>query len=179
MTILKSNIKGYSIIELVVSMMLVAIITVPLTIFFGSTIRSFFSGKPPLIVEQVLYDAVNEISDNLREGRGVYTNSNNTTVRFKNKLGQDATILLNTSNYLIERVEGGKTTYIPYYNTVISPQVIFNNSVFGYLTDNNVRWNGTGNITSVELNLTGTYNTPSTIDFYSLILRNIVTLRIK
>ncbi len=162
-----------SLVELVIAMLLVVIIMTPLTLFFGSTIRGFFSQTPPPIVMQTVYDAVGEIGDNLRES-GNITVAGNTSITFR-ATPADITYRLNTTHQVIERVQGTSLTYVPYYNTPTARNKVNLNLTFGYFTNNNVVWlgNNTVDISSINFNLTASLNG------YTLPIRKAVTLRVK
>lgn len=171
---MKSRERGsVSLVELTIAMVLVVIIMTPLTLLFGSTIRGFFSQNPPPIAMQTVYDAVGEIGDNLRES-GNITAANNTSVTFRASPA-DITYRLNTTHNVIERVQSGSITYIPYYNTPTVRNKVSLNLTFDYFSKNNVVWpgNNTVEISSININLT------ASLDNYTIPIRERVTLRVK
>ncbi len=180
LTTSKLNTKGTFLIELTISILLVVIIIAPLTFLFGSTIRGFFVGRPSPFIQQVLNDAMEEISDNLRESLNITVALEN-QVTFFNKAGTEIIFRRNTSTKLLERVEGGITTFIPYYNMPTSTdRVTFEDPPFAYLTlgirsNQTHAWTGGSQapISSVTLTLRGA------LEDSNLTLRGIVTLRRK
>lgn len=168
---LNSDPKGITLVELTITMVLIMIITIPLTIFFGSNIRSYFTGSPPPQVKQVLYGAMGEISDYLRESPGI-TSANSTAVTFLNTNESPISFTLNTLQGVIERNEGSTTTFVPYYNSP-GPGKITLNLTLNYSTRDNAVWTSgnTADISAVGVLLTASY------DSNSLTLNNTVNLR--
>lgn len=157
-----SSTKGLTLIELTIVITLLTIIIVPLTMFFGSSVRTYFTGSPPPRVKQVLYEATTEVSDYLRESPGI-TNINSNSVSFLTADGSSSITFATNSSRII-RTQGTNSTFVPYYN------VSGGDNINLTLTFN---WVGSspGEITALNLTLTGSYAN------YNLTMNNTVKLR--
>ena len=117
--------KGISLIETIIAITLIAIIITPLVLYFDSTIKFFHTANPSYKTVSVVNDAMNEITDTLRQAKDVGI-SEETKVGFIVPLndGRDEMKIIfsaDTSNYLIVREDDNGRSYVPYYNNPDTP----------------------------------------------------------
>jgi len=115
--------KGFSLIEITIVIIIIALIIFPITLFFNSTIKSFFYGKPSDKVLEVVTDAIREVEDLLRESSEVETiESQKVEFKLKRDLGNNEyNITILQDGDFIKRTDKLGSRYIPYYNNPETP----------------------------------------------------------
>lgn len=118
--------KGLSLIELIISITLIAILIIPIVLLFNKTIRVFHSGNPSYKVFFVINDAMNEITDIIRQAESIEI-SEETKVGFIIPINEGIddmkiTLSADTGNHLIIREGDNGKSYVPYYNTPDTPE---------------------------------------------------------
>jgi len=115
--------KGFTLIEITIVIIITALIIFPITIFFNSTIKSFFYGKPSNKVLEVVTDAMREIEDLLR-GASEFETIESQKVKFKLKRNfgnNEYNITISQDGDFISRTDELGSSYIPYYNNSNTP----------------------------------------------------------
>ena len=165
--------KGFSIIEIVIVIIIVSLIILPITIFFGSTIKGFFAGKPSNLVIGTVNDALREIEELLK-------GANNLGIIEAERIGfivprnlgiKEVKIIISTENGFLKRVDDFGTKYIPYYNNPNTPNsekvnlsinFKYYDANFNETTDPNL-------VEIVEISIKGeAYENPSGTGWYEL-----------
>jgi len=115
--------KGFTLIEITIVIIITALIIFPITIFFNSTIKSFFYGKPSNKVLEVVTDAMREVEDLLR-GASEFETIESQKVKFKLKRNfgnNEYNIKISQDGDFISRTDELGSSYIPYYNNSNTP----------------------------------------------------------
>lgn len=119
--------KGFTLIEITIVIIITALIIFPITIFFNSTIKSFFYGKPSNKVLEVVTDAMREVEDLLR-GASEFETIESQKVKFKLKRNfgnNEYNITISQDGDFIKKInevnEETFTIYVPYYNNSNTP----------------------------------------------------------
>ncbi len=115
--------NGFSLIEVSIVIIIIALIIFPITLFFNSTIKSFFYGKPSNKVLEVVTDAMREVEDLLRGANELETiESQKVEFKLKRNLGNNEyNITISQDGDFIKRVDELGSRYIPYYNDPNTP----------------------------------------------------------
>jgi len=166
--------KGFSIIEIVIVIIIVSLIILPITIFFNSTIKGFFAGKPSNLVIGTVNDALREIEELLKGANslGIIEAQRIGFIVPRNLGGSNVSITIYSNNgYLIKVINNTITKYIPYYNNPNTPnseKVIlliyfkYYDASFNETTDPNL-------VEIVEISIKGeAYENPSGTGSYDL-----------
>jgi len=165
--------KGFSIIEIVIVIIIVSLIILPITIFFGSTIKGFFAGKPSNIVIGTVNDALREIEEVLKGASELgIIEAERIGFFVPRNLGQsEVKIIISSENGFLIRIDDFGTKYIPYYNNPNTPdsERVFLSINFKYydasfneITDPNL-------VEVVEISIKGeAYENPSQTGWYEL-----------
>lgn len=113
--------KGFTIIEIVVTIMIVSIITVPFVLFFNSFIKNYHFGKPNQVVQTVVTSAIREITETLVQANEILT-SESEKIGFNISIdGNLKTIFYELQNGFIIRSSGLENRCVPYYNNPDTP----------------------------------------------------------
>lgn len=177
----KLNNKGITLIELVIAMLVMGIIIAPMTRLFRPTLSGFFTGSPQLRLQEALNDAMNEITDNIRDSRNI-TGASNISINFTDIGLNIITYRINSTTNVIERLRNGILTgYIPYYNTNTTRDKINLTLSFSYFSvggNGTTPWTSgnTNDISAVNVTISGILRTDQ---LYTLNSTNIVKLRVK
>ncbi|MGQ9845687.1 MAG: prepilin-type N-terminal cleavage/methylation domain-containing protein [Caldisericia bacterium] len=113
--------KGFTVIEIVITIIIVSIITVPFVLFFNSFIKNYHYGKPNQVVQNVVSDAIKEIAETLVQANKILT-SESEKIEFNITIdGNLKKIVYELQNGFIIRSFGLEKRYVPYYNNPNTP----------------------------------------------------------
>ena len=165
--------KGFSIIEIVIVIIIVSLIILPITIFFGSTIKGFFAGKPSNLVIGTVNDALREIEELLKGANslGIIEAERIGFIVPRDLGGKEVKIIISTENGLLKRVDDFGTKYIPYYNNPNTPnsEKVNLSIYFKYYDASFNETNDPNLVEIVEISIKGeAYENPSGTGSYDL-----------
>lgn len=113
--------KGFTVIEIVITIIIVSIITVPFVLFFNSFIKNYHYGKPNQVVQNVVSDAIKEIAETLVQANEILT-SESERIEFNITIdGNFKNIVYELQNGFIIRSFDSEKRYVPYYNNPNTP----------------------------------------------------------
>lgn len=165
--------KGFSIIEIVIVIIIVSLIILPITTFFGSTIKSFFAGKPSNIVIGTVNDALREIEELLKGANsiGIVETERIGFILPKDLGVSEVKIIISSENGVLKRIDDFGTKYIPYYNNPETPnsEKVFLSINFKYYDANFNEITDPDLVEIVEISIKGeAYENPSETGWYEL-----------
>jgi len=172
--------KGFTLIEITIVIIITALIIFPITIFFNSTIKSFFYGKPSNKVLEVVTDAMREVEDLLR-GASEFETIESQKVKFKLKRNfgnNEYNITISQDGDFISRTDELGSSYIPYYNNSNAPsdEKINLTINFKYYDLSFIETTDIGSVYLIEITISGEpYVNP--LETQEFELKNMVRLR--